>query len=306
MKTLTNIMVYGNTMRKISSYFIVCLTVIGVVVIGQAEAETTVTLGEQAFRDGDMLIKQDYDSQQFSELSPFDGYKGNDAPSSSGGESFSESWIFRYDARDHIISSASITIGIFQHDSAFDGNQVADFSVDGCDLTSESNSLFDSHGGRKDGDRSEYNIYTLGLPLELLPHLEDGKAIFALTLHNSIKGIMTENGAGLDFSSLCIHSYIVKSGDVSGETWGPNTTYLIIDDIEVKVGTVLTIEEGTVIKFDSCGYAYRNSGRIFPSRLADLVRRARSQRCARCLSRADYGYHTIRGKGGCRCGGCPP
>ena len=125
------------------------------------------------------------------------------------GGNFSASWTFNYVPFVEPIASASITIGILDHDSAASGNQVNSFLVGGNDMTSALNTAFESAGG----SNGEYNVYTLGLDSSVFASL-DGSVTVSLALMGPglqtalIGGAITEtpsNGAHLIYSSLTVN-----------------------------------------------------------------------------------------------------
>jgi len=165
---------------------------------GAALAEVVATLGNPtpAFNDGD-----------------FPGVLQITDPLVSDGSdpiaNFDTDWTFNYTPPGQPIAAASIMIGIVDHDSASPGTQVSAFSVDGFDLTSELNALFEARGG----DSGEYNVYSLALPSGAFSSLEDGSATLALALQGPVLspsifgGPPVEenfNGATVVFSSLDI------------------------------------------------------------------------------------------------------
>lgn len=122
---------------------------------------------------------------------------GQDAPFDQGyghslfGPSFSGSWIFDYTAITETILSATLTIGIADHDSMASGDQVASYMIDGNDVTSGLNTAFESVGGAD----TEYNVYSLGLSAATFAGLADGTAAASLGLQGP--GLVAE----LDFST---------------------------------------------------------------------------------------------------------
>lgn len=104
---------------------------------------------------------------------PFDQGYGNENL-----EDFTASWTFTYGAVAGTITSATISIGIVDHDSAASGSQLLSFLVDGGNQTALLNALFEGSGGT-DG---EYNIYTVTLPGSLFAALANGSAPITLTL----------------------------------------------------------------------------------------------------------------------------
>lgn len=163
---------------------------------------TTVTLGDQDFADGALVAGvAAFLAPQAGEPAPIGTFFGSDF-----GPSGSASWTFVF--APAAVSSGVLTMGLFDHDSAAPGTQVASFSVDGVDLTAALNALLEAHGGTQ----AEDNVYTLGLSGAALAALSDGSATFSLTMQGpGLQGTpgttatLTDfNGAGLDFTSLRI------------------------------------------------------------------------------------------------------
>jgi hypothetical protein len=183
----------------------VVATTLGVVVLlacaGQSAAQI-VTLGDQDFSNGSFPDGTVYDNASAGEPLAFDGFLGHDIFTS-----FSDSWTFAY-AAPPAVTSASITLGLYDHDSAAPGEQVQSFTVDGNDLTALLNAALESGGG----SQIEYNTYTINLPALALPSLADGSATFALALQGQglagvpgeIGNLSPQNGAGLDFATLTL------------------------------------------------------------------------------------------------------
>jgi hypothetical protein len=98
----------------------------------------SITLGNQDFTDGQLLPLNTYEAAQIGESGTF-SFSGSDA---GNGSNFARVWQFNY--APMTVTSASITLGIYDHDSAASGEQVQVFSVDGGnDFTAALNSLFD-------------------------------------------------------------------------------------------------------------------------------------------------------------------
>lgn len=153
----------------------------------------TVTLGDQDFANG--AIDPNFGSASAGEPAPFNEFKGHDFEP---GNPFSASWTFSYAPAAY--TAATLTFGIYDHDSAASGDQVASFTADGNNLTSALNSLFNGSGGAQ----SEVNVYTLDL-FSILSALTDGSVTFSLTLQGPGLGTPGEvpgNGAGLDIAQL--------------------------------------------------------------------------------------------------------
>ncbi|MDE2388451.1 MAG: hypothetical protein KGN35_05135 [Betaproteobacteria bacterium] len=163
-----------------------------------AFANTTVTLGDQDFADGATPTTGAFLTAGSGEPAPFNGvFIGSDVT----GPNFSASWTFSYGAIADTITGGSLILGIYDHESAASGNQVASFTVNGVNLTGALNTLFESHGGASRED----NVYTLTLPSSTFAGLASGAVNVSLSLQGPGLGLFGEtpfNGAGLDFSTL--------------------------------------------------------------------------------------------------------
>ena len=161
-----------------------------------------VQLGTQHFTDGQLISGDEYTAAVSGQLAPFNDFIGSDLSSH-----FSASYSFAFAAQP--ISSATFALGIFDADSAAEGDQVGAFSINGIDLTRLLNAAFNSHGGTQ----REYNVFTITLPTNVLVSIATGQANIALTLAGpGLAGIAGDsslpssfNGAGLDFSTLTLN-----------------------------------------------------------------------------------------------------
>lgn len=134
----------------------------------------------------------------------FSGFDNNDP-----GSGYSGSWNFSGGAVTDPITAATLTFGVFDHDSAAPNDQVASFTVDGFDLTSELNTIMNASGGRVfptiGFGLSEYNVYSVNLPSATFASLVDGSAAVSLSLQNGFAFAGTSgNNASVDFSTLSI------------------------------------------------------------------------------------------------------
>lgn len=165
----------------------------------------TTTLGNNSpgFNDGDTPTLLELIAAQSGQPAPFDAGKGNELFAN-----LSESWTFNYGAVGDPILSASIILGIADHDSAASGSQLGLFSVDGTAVTGALDAAFEAGGGATDG---QYGEYTLNLGAGLFADLVDGSATVNLDLQGP--GLQTAlfgggvsesnfNGAFLIFSTL--------------------------------------------------------------------------------------------------------
>ena len=83
-----------------------------------------------------------------------------------------------YAALTDPVVSASLTLGIYDHDSSASGSQLALFTVDGNDLTATLDTQFEAGGGSLD---LEYNVYSVDLT-GLFGDLTDGMVSVVLNL----------------------------------------------------------------------------------------------------------------------------
>lgn len=143
---------------------------------GASAVIITSSLGNTApgFNDGDTpaLVPQILAAQS-GQPAPFNVGLGNEVigPSAAG------SWTHNYAPIGDPIISATLDIGLVDHDSAAAGDQVLLFTVDGTDLTANLNALFNARGGGE----GEYNVYQIDL-LSLAGVLADGSASIVLNL----------------------------------------------------------------------------------------------------------------------------
>ena len=179
--------------------------------VGHAAIITT-SLGNTSpgFNDGDTPTTPQVGSAQGGQPVPFDQGYGTDGLF---GGNFDQSWTHTFAAITDPILSASLTIGIVDHDSSATGSQLGLFALDGNELTSDLDALFEAGGGSLD---LEYNVYTIDLAA-LIADLADGSVSVALRLAGP--GLVTPlfpnpgppqetttNGANLIFSTLTIET----------------------------------------------------------------------------------------------------
>jgi hypothetical protein len=162
----------------------------------------TYTLGSAApsFSDGQTgIATSTFNTAVGSNAAPFNGFIGSDV----SGPNFSAAWAYNYAAIVETITAATLTLGLYDHDSSATGDQVAAFSVGGIDLTALLNAALEGAGGTS----GEYNIYTINLPGTTFAALAAGTPGLSLDLQGPGLGILGNtdfNGAGLDYSTLSI------------------------------------------------------------------------------------------------------
>lgn len=170
----------------------------------QPASALTVTLGTQFFQPGQTVNNgNDLNNSFIGEPAPFNTYIGDDTGTNSN---FNASWTFNYGAISGI-TSASISIGILDADTAATGSQVGAFSVNGIDLTSLLNTAFEANPVAT----NVYAIYSIVLPTTTFSSLSTGSAAFSLALQGPGLAVLGEtpfNGAALDFSTLNISNQV--------------------------------------------------------------------------------------------------
>jgi hypothetical protein len=183
--------------------------------------------GTSGLSDGDMTTLLGLAGIQNGQNTPFDkGYGGLLS-------SFSANWLFNYAAITETILSATITIGIAEHDSQASGNQVASYMVDGNNMTVNLNTAFEAFGGAD----SEFNVYTFAFGAGAFAGLADGIAAASLGLQgpglvpNLLFGGIDEsttNGAHLIFSTLEI---VYQDAGIPPNTSVPEPSILVLFSI---------------------------------------------------------------------------
>ena len=165
--------------------------------LASASAFTT-SIGTPHFVDGQAVGSGTFLGAVSGQPAPFDGFNGS---GDVAGPDFTASWTFTYAPQPLGIGAASLTMGVWDGDSAASGLQVASLLFDGIDLTVSANAAFESALGIT----GQYRIYSIPIPPVFLTNLLDGSASVSLTLQGPGLGVLGElpnNGAGLDFASL--------------------------------------------------------------------------------------------------------
>jgi hypothetical protein len=191
--------------------------------VGHA-AIITSSLGNTSsgFNDGDILTAAQVGAA-LGPPAPFNASIGSDNLAFLG--TFDAAWQHTFAAIADPIASATLTFGIWEHDSSASGSQVGSFSLDAQDETATLDALFETpgHGQQIYNQGSEFNVYTLDLiSLGLAASLADGALDAALRLQgpalidNLTLGVVEEvdvgtNGAALLFSTLTIET---RNGEV--------------------------------------------------------------------------------------------
>jgi hypothetical protein len=212
----------GITMTKIRNKFLTATLLLALGGLHAASAATfTGSIGNTAsgLSDGDTPTGGELNSIQVGQAAPFfDQSCGADVLANPGNCSANWSLSVVGAITDPILS-ASLTLGIVDHDSDAGGSQLGSFSLDTLsDLTALLDTEFETTGGL-DG---MYNVYTIDLA-GFFAYLADGSALISLALQGN--GLQTctlafacpgkplpfvsetgFNGANLIFSTLTIET----------------------------------------------------------------------------------------------------
>jgi len=175
-----------------------------VVSMGVATAHAgliSITLGNgfSGLIDGDVPSLITIIGAQSGQTAPFQGVIGHNILPN--GDPDNVNWLFNYAAISDTILSASFSFGIWDLDSAASGSQLDAFALDGTDLTTDLNTLFEEGGGTS---HNEYNIFTLNLGNSFFTNLADG--IFSVDLDIGGAGFQTAQTESLFNSYFLLYS----------------------------------------------------------------------------------------------------
>ena len=171
---------------------------------------------------------------QTGQPAPFDKGYGSDVLVSEG--NFAQGWTHSYGAIVDPILSATITIGIADHDSAATGSQLALFTLDGISLTAALDAQFEASGGSEDG---LYNEYLLTLDGSFFVDLADGSLIAQLDLQAParVTPLFPLPGPNPPVDSVS----------------GVNGAFLIFSTLEIETDVLSVPEPGTLLLFSTFG-----------------------------------------------------
>ena len=178
-------------------------------------AIVTGTLGDQDLVSGTFHPSGDLTNTNANDPPIFNSNCGSDASANCH-----LTWTLSYGALSgQTVTGATLTLGIWDHDSAVAGSQLALYTLNGVSLTSLLDAQFESFGGA-DGKFcsgpggpntvfcSEYDVYTVTVSdAGALASLAGGTADVELTLQGPGHGVLgntTFNGAIIDFSRIDI------------------------------------------------------------------------------------------------------
>jgi hypothetical protein len=158
----------------------------------------TQTLGVQSYTNGDFTDDTSFGLAHAGDPAPFDGtIYGSDLVAN-----FNQSFTFSAYGGPLTVTSASIFIGLYDHDPIATGNQVLSFTAGAVDLTSLLNAAFEADLLQVDTDQVGY--YLIILPATVFADISDGSVTFNLQLQTGfgVLGDTEFNGAGLDVATL--------------------------------------------------------------------------------------------------------
>jgi hypothetical protein len=168
---------------------------------GRAQVPIDIFIGTvppPPFSDGTHQSSATYIAATSVNPAPFNAACGTDAFSNC-----SAAWTFSYTVPSgDNVTSAILSLGIFDNDSAAMGSQVASFTLNG---TTVLTSLLDASSEAANSANSFYNVLTITVPGSDITALDGGTATFALSLQGPGLGALTTstfNGAGLVYSEL--------------------------------------------------------------------------------------------------------
>jgi hypothetical protein len=162
-----------------------------------------------SFADGSHPTTAMVLAAQTSSLAAFHAICGSDT-GSNGSTNCSASWTFNYSIPlGQSIDEATLTLGIWDIDSAATGLQVASYTLSGGDdLTALLNTVSEGLNGGSGALNSEYDVLAITIPSTSFGVLSGGAATISLALQGPGLGILgntpTSNGAGLVFSTLSL------------------------------------------------------------------------------------------------------
>ena len=137
------------------------------------------TLGnpDSGLVDGQIVSSTDILGLQQNQSPPFDNIYGDDALDAQNGNFF-QVWVHTYATIAEPILSATLTLGIWDHDSAAAGSQVNLFALNNFLLTDTIDAVFEAGGG----EDFQYNVYEIAITGDALQSLAPGAAGFNLSL----------------------------------------------------------------------------------------------------------------------------
>jgi hypothetical protein len=200
-------------------YALACVSTLGfLAVVNSARADTILSLGNTSsgFTNDSHQTSAAVTTAQSGESSPFGSICGSDA-GAAGSTNCAATWTFSYTpiAPDFTIEGATLTLGIWDIDSAAPGDQVASYTLTGGDdLTSLLNAVSEGLNSGAGSANNEYDVLTVNIPSTSFALLAGGDVPVTLMLAAPGLGALgnsPSNGAGLLFSTLDIQTAATSS-----------------------------------------------------------------------------------------------
>lgn len=167
--------------------------------LASVQAET-VQIGTSHFSTGATVNTASFLGAVTGQPAPFDDIYGSDA----SGTDFSASWTFSFTPSAEPIAAAELSVGLWDGDFAGAGSQISAFTVDGVDILTLANAVFEAGPGTN----NTYSLGVITLPPAVFTNLQDGSATVMLTLQGPGIGVLPaptpSNGAGVDFAQLTV------------------------------------------------------------------------------------------------------
>jgi hypothetical protein len=178
-----------------------------------ARADTIISLGNTSpgFADGSHQTTSAVTSAQSGEPSPFGSICGSDT-GAGGSTNCSANWTFSFAPIPLGVNviGATLTLGIWDLDSAALGNQVGSYALTGGDdLTASLNAVSEGLHSSAGSANTEYDVLTVTIPGTSFALLAGGDVPVSLGLAGpglGVLGTTPSNGAGLLFSTLDIQT----------------------------------------------------------------------------------------------------
>jgi hypothetical protein len=195
------------------SVFLYVSTVVLFGAVQCARADTIISLGNTSpgFADGSHQTTSAVLTAQAGQPSPFGSICGSDT-GAGGSTDCSTNWTFSFAPIPLGVTllDATLTLGIWDLDSAASGNQVGSYNLTGGDdLTSPLNTVSEGLHSGAGSANTEYDILTVTIPSSSFALLAGGNVpvSFALAAPGlGVLGASPSNGAGLLFSILDIQT----------------------------------------------------------------------------------------------------
>ena len=197
-----------------SGHLAVRVAALAILLTPLVRADIIFSLGNTSpsFADGSHPGSATVLGQQSGSPAPFNAFCGSDASANC-----STSWTFNYAVPvGQTVTGGTLTLGIYDIDSAATGDQVATYLLGTTDLASLLNAIANGLHSNTGSPNSEYNVLTISLPTDAttLTTLNSGSAAMTFALQAPGLGVLGPtafNGAALLFSTLDLQTVSTAS-----------------------------------------------------------------------------------------------